>query len=74
MALEVHAQERTFKLSAADGKTIDLPDPDPSLSVEDVRAHYAPLYPEITAAQASEPQDLDGRIVTTFARRVGTKG
>src|SRR3954471_6399361 len=52
----------------------EFPDPDASLSVEDVRKQLSDFFPELTNAETREERrgDDDGRY--TFARRIGTKG
>ena len=49
------------------------PDPDPSLSVEEVKQAMAAFFPELATAEAQTSQRGEGTIVT-FQRRVGTKG
>lgn len=50
-----------------------LADPDPSLSVEDVRAHYAPMYPALNNASYTE-EIADSVVKISFTTAVGTKG
>ena len=51
-----------------------LPDPAPDLDVESVRSLYAASYPEITTAALTGPEAVDGALVFTFAKAIGTKG
>jgi len=51
-----------------------LPDLSPDLDVESVRSLYAASYPEITTATLSGPEAVDGTLVYTFTKLVGTKG
>jgi PRTRC genetic system protein C len=51
-----------------------LPDPAPELDVESVRSLYAASYPEITTAALTGPEAVDGILVFTFAKAIGTKG
>ena len=67
--IKVEKAEREFVL---DGKT--LPDPGPSLSVEQVREMYIPAYPEITTAAVTGPEPVDGKMRYTFSRAIGAKG
>ena len=53
---------------------ITLPDPDDRLDVESVRSLYAATYPEITTAALSGPETVDGKLVYTFTKAIGTKG
>ena len=59
---------RTF---VYDGR--EFPDPDPHLSVEDVRKQLADFFPELANAETREEQRGEDRIYT-FTRRIGTKG
>jgi PRTRC genetic system protein C len=51
-----------------------LPDPAPDLEVESVRCLYAASYPEITTAALTGPEAVDGALVYTFTKAIGTKG
>jgi len=51
-----------------------LPDPAPDLDVESVRCLYAASYPEITTAALTGPEAVDGALVYTFTKAIGTKG
>ena len=51
-----------------------LPDPAPDLDVESVRSFYAASYPEITTAALTGPEVVDGTLVYTFTKAIGTKG
>jgi len=67
--IKVEKAEREFVL---DGKM--LPDPNPSMSVEQVREMYIPAHPEITTAAVSGPEPVDGKVRYTFSRAIGAKG
>src|SRR3954464_12174399 len=67
--MEVKASKRAFRYN-----NIPLQDPDPKLSVQQVRDFYANIYPEITTAEIDGPENKGGDIVYTFRRAVGTKG
>ena len=51
-----------------------LPDPDPNLSPERVKAFYAAQYPELATAVLEGPTVKDGVLAYTASRAVGTKG
>ncbi len=51
----------------------EFPDPDPEMSVEQVKAVLADFYGEIANASVKEVQRGDDTIFE-FQRRVGTKG
>ncbi len=67
--MEITKAERAFKYNA-----IDLKDPDPALSTEEVREFYSKVYPEILSAAIEGPEITAGKMVYTFRRAVGTKG
>jgi PRTRC genetic system protein C len=52
----------------------EFPDPDPALSVEDVRSQLSDFFPELTNAETREERRGDDEVRYTFARRIGTKG
>jgi PRTRC genetic system protein C len=51
----------------------EFPDPDPGLSVEDVRRQLSDFFPELTNAETREERRGDD-VRYTFTRRIGTKG
>ena len=51
----------------------EFPDPDPTMSVEQVKAILADFYGEIANASVKETARGDDTIIE-FQRRVGTKG
>lgn len=54
-----------------DGKEIQ--DPDPGMSIDEVRQSLAEYFPELYNAASSEKKDGENTIIT-FQKRVGTKG
>lgn len=60
---------RAFRLN---GRTI--PDPDPSLAPEQVRAVLATTDPSIASAVLQGPTYESGRQIYTFTTAIGTKG
>lgn len=50
-----------------------FPDPDPKLSVAEVRAHFAQFLPELVNAESREETKGEETQIT-FTRRIGTKG
>ena len=50
-----------------------FPDPDPNLSVQEVRAQFAEFFPELVNADAREEAKGDDTLIT-FTKRIGTKG
>ena len=69
MSIKVTKLEREFVF---DGRS--LPDPNPNMSVEQVREMYIPTHPEITTATVTGPETIDGRLLYTFSRAIGHKG
>ena len=67
--IKVTTAEREFVF---EGKT--LPDPNPDLSVEQVREMYIPAHPEITTATVTGPEPVDGKMRYTFSLAIGAKG
>lgn len=61
--------QRTF---VYDGR--EFPDPDPHLSVEDVRKQLSEFFPELTNADTRQEKRSDQAVVYTFSKRIGTKG
>lgn len=54
-----------------DGK--EIPDPDPSMSIDEVRQSLAEYFPELYNAESTEGKDGEDTVIT-FKKRVGTKG
>ena len=68
MALKTIALPRTFYSSGR-----KLADPNPALSIEEVRAHYAGIYPELN--NSSFEEEITGaEHKITFSTSVGHKG
>jgi PRTRC genetic system protein C len=68
MALKTVALPRTFYSSGR-----KLADPNPALSIEEVRTHYAGIYPELN--NASFEEEITGtEHKVTFSGSVGHKG
>lgn len=69
MPVQIHALERSFSYNK-----LDLPDPDPRLTPEQVRDVYAHSFPEITTAVIEGPDATGGTLHFKFTRAIGTKG
>ncbi len=59
------------RIFIVDGR--EFPDPDPTLSVEEVKKLFADFMPEISTAETTERKDGDTTVIT-FTKKVGTKG
>ena len=51
-----------------------LPDPNPSMSPEEVRQFYSTQFPDITTASITGPEVVGDKLCYSFSRAVGTKG
>lgn len=59
------------RLFIYDGR--EFPDPDPKLSVEEIRKQLSEFFPELTNAETREEKRGDDTVYV-FTRRIGTKG
>ena len=69
MALTVTKMSRVFQFQG-----IRLPDPNPEMSVEEVKALYAAQYPELATAVVNGPETAGDKMRYTFERAIGSKG
>ena len=69
MSVKVSPLEREFRFG-----TVILPDPNPALSVDEVKTTYAAQYPEIVTAVTTGPEMIGSKQVYHFARSAGVKG
>lgn len=53
---------------------VKLPDPDPKMTPEDVKAAYSHHYPELATAAITGPEASGEQLVYSFVRAIGTKG
>jgi len=53
---------------------VNLADPDPSMSVDQVRDVYVATYPELAVAQVEGPAFKGNQAIYSFRRAVGEKG
>jgi PRTRC genetic system protein C len=67
--MEKHRLLREFAYNG-----IKLPDPNPEMSLEQVREVYSPAYPELTTAAIEGPEVTGETVVYRFVRAVGAKG
>jgi PRTRC genetic system protein C len=61
--------ERAFSFSG-----MSLPDPDASMTTDEVRNFYAGQYPELNNAGIKGPVAENGKNVYSFSIQTGTKG
>lgn len=69
MALNVQAVPRVFK-----HREVTLPDPDSSMTPDEVMAYYSNQYPELTTSNVFGPKMENDQAVYEFKTTVGTKG
>jgi PRTRC genetic system protein C len=67
--METHILSRLFEFNG-----VRLPDPDPKLTVEEVRSLYSHQYPDIATASITGPETVGDKLVYRFTRAIGTKG
>ena len=67
--MEAKPLSRYFEFNSA-----RLPDPNPTLSVEEVRALYAHQYPDIATAAITGPEAIGDKLRYSFTRAIGSKG
>jgi PRTRC genetic system protein C len=53
---------------------VKLPDPDPRMTPEEVKATYSHQYPELATAAITGPEASGEHLVYSFVRAIGTKG
>ena len=51
-----------------------IPDPNPNMSVEQVRDMLTPRFPELATATIKGPEDMGTEQRITFVRAIGEKG
>lgn len=73
MALEINALKRVFQLKKG-SNTLELDDPDSSLSLNEVMDFYSMNYPELTTATVQGPEIENDRAVYLFKTTIGVKG
>ncbi len=73
MALEINALKRVFQLKKG-STTLELDDPDSSLSLNEVMDFYSMNYPELTTATVQGPEIENDRAVYQFKTTIGVKG
>jgi PRTRC genetic system protein C len=67
--MEIQTLEREFNYNG-----VKLPDPNPHMSVEEVKEMYSAQYPELLTAAIEGPEMIDGKMMFKFVRAVGSKG
>lgn len=53
---------------------IKLPDPDPRMTLDEVKNLYSHQYPELATAAITGPEASGEHLLYSFVRAIGTKG
>lgn len=69
MPLTITKMTRLFQFNG-----IRLPDPNPNMPVDEVKALYAAQYPELATAVVNGPEAVGEKMRYTFERAIGSKG
>lgn len=69
MPITVTRMTRIFQFNG-----IRLPDINPSMTVDEVKALYAAQYPELATAVVNGPEAVGDKMRYTFERAIGSKG
>ena len=73
MALQVDNIKRVFQFKN-DKEKMELADPGPHMTPDDVMNFYSNQYSSLTTSTVSGPKMKDGAAIYTFKTTVGTKG
>jgi len=69
MTIQAQQLQRVFTFNG-----VNLPDPGPDFTPEEVKDVYVNMYPDLSTAILSAPEVADDVVTYKFARNVGTKG
>jgi PRTRC genetic system protein C len=67
--MDIHPLSRVFEFNG-----VRLPDPDPKLTVEEIRSLYSHEYPDIATASITGPEAVGDKLRYQFTRAIGSKG
>jgi PRTRC genetic system protein C len=71
--VQVTGLEREFRFKH-NGQDMNLPDPDPARSPEQVMQFYANQYPALTTASVGATKYEGNKVIFEFQTTIGTKG
>lgn len=74
MALNIKVTSRKFIVIDDNNNEVELPDPNPTMTLEDIRKFYSGKYPEIINSTINGPKIFEDTATYSFNRAVGTKG
>jgi PRTRC genetic system protein C len=63
--------EKGKRIFVIDNREFD--DPDPAMTVDEIKAHFASFFPELANSEASEAKRGADTLIS-FIKKVGTKG
>lgn len=69
MTIQIQTLIRTFSFNG-----VNLPDPGPDFTPEEVKDVYVNMYPDLSTAVLSEPEISGDKVSYKYVRNVGTKG
>lgn len=69
MPLTITKMTRLFTFNG-----IRLPDPNPNMTVDEVKALYSAQYPELATAVVNGPEAVGDKMHYSFERAIGSKG
>lgn len=69
MSVQVEELARVFRYAS-----MELADPGPHLSPEEVRDIYSASFPELATASIEGPEVTQGKLIYEFRRAAGSKG
>ena len=73
MSLSIQSVKRTFKFTR-NSQDLNLADPNPEFTPEEVLTFYGNTYPELTTATLIGPKIENDSALYEFRTTVGTKG
>ena len=73
MALQITGHKRVFKI-IKDKKEVELPDPNPDMSILEVQKFYSTKHPELNNSTVAGPKIENGAAVYTFSTKAGQLG
>ena len=74
MAELVITRKRAFSFKDDKDKPVTLPDPDPSMTLDEVLEFYSSQYPSMLNATASTPKEVNGVTVYSISKEYKEKG
>jgi PRTRC genetic system protein C len=67
--MKVETSARKFSFNG-----VRLPDPNPKLTVDEVRNLHATAHPDITTAATEGPEAVGNKLIYRFSRAIGNEG